>query len=148
MKASNLGLSGCREKWITAIRHPSGRGRRPRRPVSRSIIGHKPSVNGASRRRPLPEGFRMAVVPFLPTHRQTPIYTHPRPPARSPLSVTGFAPSAKECPESSPEGQPDLTNPPAFVRERPKAGGFRHISLGPRICASKAQMPHPLWEDT
>jgi len=64
-------------------------------------------------------------------------------PTRSPLSVTGFAPSATECPESSPEGQPNLTNPPAFVRERPKAGGFKYISLGPRICASKAQMPHP-----
>ena len=64
-------------------------------------------------------------------------------PARSPLSVTGFAPSAKERPKRSPEGQPNLTNPPAFVRERPKAGGFKHISLGPRICASKAQMPPP-----
>ena len=64
-------------------------------------------------------------------------------PARSPLSVTGFAPSATECPESSSEGQPNLTYPPAFVRERPKAGGFKHIEMGPRICASKAQMPHP-----
>ena len=62
--------------------------------------------------------------------------------ARSPLSVRGFAPSARERPKRSPEGQPDLTNPPAFVRERPKAGGFKHISLGLRICASKAQMPH------
>ena len=67
-------------------------------------------------------------------------------PTRSPLSVRGFAPSATECPKSSSEGQLNLTNPPAFVRERPKAGGFKHISLGPRICASKAQMPHPLWK--
>ena len=64
-------------------------------------------------------------------------------PTRSPLSVTGFAPSATERPKSSSEGPPNLTNPPAFVRERPKAGGFKHISLGPRICASKAQMPPP-----
>ena len=63
-------------------------------------------------------------------------------PARSPLSVRGFAHSATECPKSSPEGQPNFTNPPAFGRERPKAGGFKYISLGPRICASKAQMPH------
>ena len=85
----------------------------------------------------------MADIPFLSTHRQTPIYTHPRPPARSPLSVRGFAPSATESPKSSSEGQLNLTNPPAFVRERPKAGGFKHIEMGPRICASKAQMPHP-----
>jgi hypothetical protein len=31
------------------------------------------------------------------------------------------------------------------VRERPKTGGFHHISLGMRIFASKAKMPHPLW---
>ena len=64
-------------------------------------------------------------------------------PARSPLSVTGFAVSAIKSPKSSSEGQLNFTNPPAFVRERPKAGGFKHISLGSRICASKAQMPHP-----
>ena len=64
-------------------------------------------------------------------------------PTRSPLSVTGFALSATESPKSSSEGQPDFTNPPAFVRERPKAGGFKHISLGSGICASKAQMPPP-----
>ena len=64
-------------------------------------------------------------------------------PARSPLSVTGFTPSATERLKSSPEGQPDFTNPPAFVRERPKAGGFQHTEMGPRICASNAQMLPP-----
>ena len=144
--------------------HHVGRGRQirmqiTRRPVSRPIIGHKPSVNGASRAPPPTGrvshgGYSILInTPINPNlkilHRSVnpcralcAVQTQTSP-TRSPLSVTGFAPSATKSPESSSEGQPNLTNPPAFVRERPKAGGFKHISLDPRICASKAQMPHP-----
>ena len=46
-----------------------------------------------------------------------------------------------------PKERRNLTNPPVFVRERPKTGGFHHISLGTRFRASKARKPYPLWED-
>jgi hypothetical protein len=42
-------------------------------------------------------------------------------------------------------GTVSITNPPVFVRERPKTGGFKYTEMGLRFRASKARKPYPLW---
>ena len=70
----------------------------------------------------------------------------------SPLRMTAKGQTSpfqrNNIPRAGKMGTYHFTNPPVFVRERPKTGGFKHTEMGLRIFASKAKMPFPLWEDT
>ena len=73
----------------------------------------------------------MADIPFLSTHRQTPIYTHPRSAPRKITAVgEGLCPFGNKIPRELVRRTAKLHESPCFCARAPKSRGIQAYLIG------------------